>query len=437
MRAPRSRPRGLWSSPTYLAFRYPVFRRVWAAGLVSQLGDWMQIVGRSFLAYELTGKAESVGIVYFASYAPQLIFSLWGGVLADRFDRRKLLIATQVAQLVGAIVFGVMVSTGAADIVTISALSFFLGIAFMLAIPAQQALTPAVVPREGLTSAISLGTATNSIARVIGPLLASLLIGAFGLEWVFWLNAVTFLAVIGAWVVTPVPRHAPMAETRSLDAMRTAIRYVRDTPSVKVVIGSTAFLMLVGIVYQPLAVVYATEVLADGSSSLGQSYYGWLQAGIGLGAALGILAFAGIGRRRPAATFAGTALAFSAALAVLGLVQQVVVAFVVIFVVGAFHFANIAVALNVVQHEVPDALRGRVMAIQMTGLVGVVPITALLGGLAADAWGIGPTMTAAGLICFVFSLFLLRWVYAITAHDYPQEAPETQVAIATLIEEEA
>ncbi len=430
MRAP-------WSSPTFTAFRYPVFRRVWAAGLVSQLGDWMQIVGRAFLAYQLTGRAESVGIVYFASYAPQLMFSLWGGVLADRFDRRRLLIGTQIAQLLGAIVFGVMVSTGVADIVNIAVLSFFLGIAFMLAIPAQQALTPAVVPRAGLTSAISLGTATNSIARVIGPLLASLLIGGFGVEWVFWLNALSFLAVIGAWAVTKLPAQPPIAEQASIEAMRVAIRYVRDTPSVKVVIGSSAFLMVVGIVYQPLAVVYATKVLAGGSSALGRSYYGWLQAGIGLGAAVGIIAFAGVGRRRPGATFASTAIAFSALLAVLGLVHQIVAAVCVIFLVGAFHFANIAIALNVVQHEVPDALRGRVMSIQMTGLVGVVPITALVGGLAADAWGIGPTMTGAGVICFAFSLLILRWVRSIQMHEFAGEAPETRLAIATLIEEEA
>jgi MFS family permease len=423
---------------SFSALRHARFRRVWAAGLVSSTGDWMQIIGRSYLAYLVTGKAESVGVVYFATYAPQLFFNLWGGVLADRFDRRRLLIATQWAAAAGSFVLGVLVTTDSADVTSIAIVSFFLGVAQMLSIPAMQALQPAVVPRSALTSAISLGTTTNSVARVIGPLVAALVIGSVGVEWVFWANAVSFFAVIVAWFATPVDRQEPMAESRSMEAIRTAVRYVRTTPSVAVPIGASAFLMTIGVVYQPLAVVYATKVLAHGVKSTGSDYYGWYQAAIGVGAAIGILASASVARRRPGATFVVTAIAFSSTLAALGLVTSLGPALAVVLLVGAFHFANMALALNVVQHEVPDAMRGRVMAIHMTGLVGVVPITALAGGWLADAVGIGATFVGAGVLCGAFSLLLLRWQRHIRLVEAePERDDGVTTALGVLVEDEA
>ncbi len=422
------------------AFSYPRFRRVWAAGMVSQLGDWMQIVGRAFLAFQLTGKAESVGIVYFATYAPQLIFSLYGGVLADRFDRRRMLIVTQIAQAVGAVVLGLLAASGHATVAGIAALSFLLGIGFMLSIPAMQALQPTVVPRSVLSSAISLGTATNSITRVFGPLLAALVISAGGVEWVFWVTAVSFLAVIIAWWLTPVAPHEAMEEESNLEAMGAALRFVRRTPAVGVPIVATGFLMAVGIVYQPLAVVYATDVLAHGVQSVGRDYFGWLQAGVGAGAAVGIIALAGVGRRRPAATFVSTAIAFSIALALLGRMATFGPALTIIVAVGGFHFANMALALTLVQHEVADSMRGRVMSIHMTALIGFIPFTALFGGLVVDRIGIRSTFTGAGLVCLAFSLLLVRWGRHIRLSDEPageRERVRTAVAVGTLIEEEA
>jgi MFS family permease len=317
-------------------------------------------------------------------------------------------------------------------------LSFAIGTFAMLNIPAGQALLPNVVPREALTSAISLGTATSSFARVLGPLFAAGVVGAFGLEWVFWLNALSFLAVITAWLMTPVPRQPPIEDERNLDAARRAWRYVRTTPAVAVPIGATSFLMVVGVVYQPLAVVFATEVLAHGAAGLGREYFGWLQAVGGFGAAMGILGLAGIGRRHPSPTFAATAVAYSVSLAVLGLTRSVIPALVVMALVSTFHFANLALSINLVQHEVPEQMRGRVMSIQMTGLIGTVPITALLGALIADAVGVTTTLTGAGLICLAFSLIVTtRWRRSIRVTPVEPESPETTAAVGTLIEEEA
>jgi len=421
---------------TFQALREAQFRRVWAAGLVSSTGDWMQIVGRSYLAFSLTGRAESVGIVYFAAYAPQLVFSLWGGVLADRFDRRRLLLGTQVIAAAGAVGFGLLTTTGSATVANVAVASFVLGIAQMLSIPAMQALMPSVVPRDALSSAISLSTATNSLARVVGPLLAALVIGGIGIEWVFWANAVSFVAVIVAWLVTRVPRPPAMAESRSLAAIGAALWYVRSTPTVAVPIVASTFLMAVGVVYQPLAVVFTTDVLAHGSRSLGSDYYGWYQAAIGVGAAVGILASAGPGRRHPARTFLMTAIGYSVAVTVLGLTSSLGPALAVVCVVGALHFANVTLGLNLVQHEVPEEMRGRVMAIHMIGLVGVVPITALVGGLVADAIGIRQTFVVGGLACLAFSLLLVRWRRFLRVAEVEPETPETVSEIGVVVNED-
>jgi MFS family permease len=422
--------------PLLEPFRYRAWVRVWMAGLVSQLGDWMQIYARAALAFRLTDRPSSVGWIYFASYLPQLLMSLWGGVLADRFDRKRLVVGCQCAQLIGAIVMGLLVATDSATLFNIAVLSFFIGIALTLNVPAGQALGPAVVSREALSSAISFWTATGALCRTLGPVLAAALIGPIGIEWVFWLNAFSFAAVIFAWSTTRVPRQPRLtSETRNVRAMRDAVRYVRTHPRVWVPIVSSAFLASVGIVYQPLIIPYATDVLSNGARSVGESRGGWLQGAIGLGAAVGILALASLGRRKPAFTLLSSAVGFSAMLVLLGRMTALPAAMVVCFLLGAMQFANMTLAINLVQHDVPEVMRGRVMAIHMTGLVGLVPIASLAGGAIADHVGIGPLLSGAGACCLVFSLYALRWHHHVDPRVEPESA-ETIAAVGAVLEEE-
>ena len=422
--------------PLLEPFRYRPWVRVWAASLVSQMGDWMQIFARAALAYRLTGKPSSVGFIYFASYLPQLLISLWGGVLADRFNRRRLVIGCQSAQLVGAVVMGVLAATDTATLANIALLSFFIGIVFTLNIPAAQALGPALVPKEVLAGAISFWTATGALCRVMGPIVAAALIASIGLEWVFWLNALTFTVVIAAWATARMPRQPRLTnEVRNWQALKDAARYVKYTPRVWVPIAVSAFLASVGIVYQPLIIPYATTVLSGGAESLGESRAGWLQGAVGLGASVGILALASLGRRRPGFTLVGTAIAFSCTLFALGRADMFGAALVVGFAMGATQFANMTLAINLVQHDVPEVMRGRVMSIQMTGLIGFVPIASLAGGALADQFGIPAVLSGAGACCLVFSLWALRWMKHVDATLEPS-SPETVAAIGAVLEEE-
>ena len=424
-------------APSVLApFRVAPWRRVWAAGFVSQLGDWMQIFARAALAYELTGNPSSVGVIYFASYLPQLLFSLYGGVLADRFDRRRLLLACQVAQLACAVALGALVATDSATLLGVSVLSFLNGIAFMLNIPAGQALVPSVVPRPLLPEAITIATASNSVTRVLGPVLAALLAGRVGYEWIFWVNAASFLAVVAAWLLTRVPDHPRPAERGSLDAIRAAVRYVRGDAAVWVPVAVSTFIASVGIVYQPQIIPFATEVLSGGDTALGTDRAGWLQAAIGTGAAVGILGLAGTGRRRPGAMLTGSALVFSAALVGLGTVASFGAALVLCFVMGASQFANMTLAISLVQHRVPEVMRGRVMAIHMAGLIGFVPLVSLASGVLADAVGIPAVLVGAGACCGAFSAHALRWRDAVQPIGAAPEYPETIAAVGTVLEEE-
>src|SRR5262249_30205504 len=156
------------------------FRRLWGASLVSAVGDWMQITGRAALVYQITGRTDALGLIYFLSYAPFIPCTMWGGVLADRLDRKKLLLIGQVGQLLGAVIICLLAATGTASVLSIGVVSLVAGVVGTLTYPSAQALVPSLVPREGLVSAVSLLGATNSIARVLGPVAAAGIIEVWG-----------------------------------------------------------------------------------------------------------------------------------------------------------------------------------------------------------------------------------------------------------------
>ncbi len=368
----------------------------------------MFITARAFLVFEITGSAAALGGIYFASYSPQLLLSLFGGMLADRYDRRRLVLGSTATQALGALAIGALAAMGSASFANLALLSFLMGVGDVLAAPAQQALLPSLVPREQLHSAVALGTATSSMTRVAGPLAAGVLIPVIGAAWVCWINAASFLGVIVVWWVIRLPRQPEVAEAGHLEAIAAGLRFARTTPVIAVPVVAIAFLSTVGLVYQPLAVAYATDVLAGGDGELGATRFGALQAALGLGAAVGILGLAGLGHRHPRATFVSTALGFSAALVGLGLTTSYPLALASAFAIGALHFANATIALNLVQHAAPEALRGRLVSIQHLAWIGSVPLAGLVGGGIAESVGTQSTFVICGSLCVAFSLALAR-----------------------------
>ena len=390
------------------ALRHRLFRRVWLAGLVSSTGDWMQILGRGYLVYRLTGSPADLGLVYFASYIPQLVVTPFGGVFADRHDRRRTLLYGQLAQTLLAALLGALAATGRETVLTIALISLAAGTVQTLTMPASMSLTPSLVPREALPSAISLGMTSNNATRFVGPLVAGLLIKGPGVEWVFYVNSVTFLAVLGVWLVTHVAARVVPVQASTWASLAEGWRYVRATPSLRVPITLVAVLSGIGLAYQLLAVAYTTDVLAGGDAELGGRYYGDLQAAVGLGGILGITALGRLSRRRPAALLNATAVGFSLSITALGRVRSAPLALALCVVVGALHFANSNLVLTLVQHGAPEALRGRVMSILLVAWIGLFPVTSLVIGWIAARVGVPATISGSGVICLVASLAAVR-----------------------------
>ncbi|MGB2757449.1 MAG: MFS transporter [Acidimicrobiia bacterium] len=409
------------------------YRRLWMANTVSGLGDWMQIFGRSALALRAGGgDPRAVGMVVFATYLPQVFGSMYGGALADRFDRRRLVMMTTAVQCVAAGAIGIGATTGHVTVAFLAVMSLLLGTAFTLFLPASQALLPSLVRKELIPSAVELGIFSNSLTRVVGPLIAGTLAATFGLEFVFYANAVSFLAVIGVWLTTRVEAHVPpTVRGKVVDAFR----HIRSRPVLWVPMAISAVLSSVGVLYQPLSIVFASEVLMPGSQSRAETANSWLQAAIGIGAAIGISVLARWGRPRPRQTLLATGIAGSILLIAASFTAVTWLSALAFGAVGAALFANMTLAIALVQRHAPNEMRGRIMGIHMMGILGLIPVTAMAGSSLARAFGIQKVIAGTGFICFAFLLLATR--FPIFDGDLAHDAtPEEQIATGTVLAEE-
>jgi MFS family permease len=407
-------------APVLRALRVPAFRRIWTAVLVSNLGTWLQITGRAFLVYAITGSTSALGTIYLVSYGPQLFLAPYGGAIADRYDRRRtVLVGTWL--LVGcSVATGLLASTGTATLLTLSAVSLVNGVVQTLTQTASMALLPSLVEREDLSSAVSLQAVTSSATRVVGPLVAGALIGYVGAEWLFYLNALSLLPVLLAWWRTRVPAVTAAAAGRG--AVLEGLRFTRRTPELAVPLSLLAVISAVGLVYQSLGVAYTTAVLADGDTKLGGTYFGLLQGAIGVGSVVAVLALTGLGERRPSGVLLGSAGAFSLGLVALGLAGSLPAALAVAVIMGGCGFAHSNLTLALAQHHAPEELRGRVMALSLVAFVGIFPFSSYLLGWVAAAAGTQRTFVGCGLVCLLATVAAVRWRTSIRL-PHPEPVP--------------
>lgn len=393
------------------ALRVPAFRRIWTAVLVSNLGTWLQITGRAFLVYDLTGSTSALGTIYLVSYGPQLFLAPYGGAIADRYDRRRTVLVGTWLLVACSVATGALAATGTATLLTLSAVSLVNGSVQTLTQTASMALLPSLVGREDVSSAVSLQAVTSSATRVVGPLLAGALIGYVGPEWLFYLNALSLLPVLLAWSRTRVP--PTVAGPPGRGSVLEGLRFTRRTPELAVPLALLAVLSAVGLVYQSLGVAYTTSVLADGDTTLGGTYFGLLQGAIGAGSLVAILALTSLGERRPSGVLLGTAGAFSIGLVALGLAGSLTTALAVAVVMGGCGFAHSNLTLALAQHHAPEELRGRVMALSLVAFIGIFPFSSYLLGWVASAVGTQQTFVGCGLVCLAATAVAVRWRTAI------------------------
>ena len=376
--------RPAWGGQSMAALRQATFRRVYTGAFFSNIGTWMQNVVLGALAYDLTGSSSFVGVVLFAQLGPMLFFSIVGGMLADTFDRRKLLIIVSATQAVLALVLAGVVRVDDPSRGAIVGVVFLIGLGQSVFGPTYSALLPDLVGPGNLAGAISLNSTQMNGSRVIGPAIGGMIFAHWGADVVFTLNAVTFLFVIGALASVQLPSPEPDDGTESrLQRIALGFRIARH----RFPVGRSLAIMIL-FSFLSLPFIGQMPVLADRNLGIDASStaYGWLYACFGFGAMLGALSVG--------TTFANTPkedvtrwglVAFAVSLGVFAWLRAPAPAFVVIVVVGFFYFATVTALSTVLQMHLAGNERGRVMALWMMAFGGTVPMGNLVAGPIIDA----------------------------------------------------
>jgi MFS family permease len=386
------------------ALRYPVFRRVFAGAFLSNVGTWMQNVVLGALAYDLTHSATFVGVVLFAQLGPLLLLSLVGGALADLVDRRRLLIWVTVSQIVFSLVLAAVAAPEHPNMVALVATVFAVGIGQALFNPAYSAMVPQLVDRPDMPGAIALHSAQMNGSRVIGPVIGALTFSAFGAPAVFVGNAVSYLFVVGALLSVRLPAPVPPAEDdRGLRRLLGGFAVARRDDLVRRCLVTIATFSLVS-----LAFVGQFPVLAERNLGIDErsGTYGFLYAAFGLGAVAGALSIGTVFTRQSKKRIVPAALvAYAATLTLFALLRTPAPAFPVAMVLGLTYFMFITSLSTVLQQDLADHERGRVMALWIMGFGGTVPIGNLLAGPLIEATSV-TTVLLGGAAC---SLALARY----------------------------
>jgi MFS family permease len=386
------------ASPTYRIFLGGTF--------ISNVGSWMQVTALGWLVLRLTGSAGLLGLASFAGSAPALVLTLYAGVLADSIDQRRLLLATQIGLAIFAGTLAVLVQVDAIVFWQILLLAVLSGVANALAGPAFQAIIPALVDRSALGNAIALNSAQFNLARIIGPAVAGILIGLAGEAVSFWVNALSFLAVIVALIAIRMPTEQSIERSRAglWANLGEGLGYVRhQRPLLALLVLSVAPAILV-LPYLALMPIFASEL------GIGAAGLGLLTASVGVGALAGALVVAF--RRRGGANGRTLAigLAFMAvSVAVFALSRVELVTCLALAVLGGAQVAYYTSTNTLIQLLSPGRLRGRIMSIYVLTSIGVSPLGSLLAGGVAQVAGAPATLAAGGGLTILALLGLMAW----------------------------
>lgn len=379
------------------------FALFWSGNFLSNIGTWMQNLALGWLILETTNSPFLLGLNGFLSSAPSLFFSLPGGAIADRLNRRKLMIYTQTAMMILALVLAILTSFRVIKIGEILLISFLTGLASALNNPAYQALVPDLVERDDLVNAIALNSAQFNMSRAIGPTIAGLALGSLGAAGCFFLNSVSFLALIVALLIITVPPH-PFKEGPTVwAAMLEGLSFVSKNRIMIILLSVPAILSLLGLPFVVLMPVVARDLLNVGASGLG-----YLMAGAGVGAVISALTLAAQGRAERKGRFIlSSAALFSLALILLARAHNFWWAFFLLVVLGATMVGALALTNSTLQMASPPELRGRIMSMYNLAVLGLAPLGSLQVGSVAEALGVRFALGLGGALCAVYFILLL------------------------------
>jgi MFS family permease len=369
--------------------------RLWFFGqLTSLVGTWMQSIAQNWLVYELTGSARDLGIVNFVGAIPLVPLTLYAGAIADRFSKRRIIFAMQAAMMAQAFILFALCSAGVVQVWHVIALAFLLGAAQALDTPARQAFVVELVGKEDLSNAIALNSGIFHAARMIGPAAAGVLVATVGISGAFFLNGVSFLAVLGGLFLMDASLiMRARADGKIGDDLLGGVRYISAHRAPKAIVLLVSISAMLAMPYYVLIPVFAKEILGGGAGT-----YGVLMSAVGVGAVLGSL-FSASGwavRRKGMALTAGS-LSFPLFLLAFAFSRDYALSIGLLTAVGFAFVLQNAPANSLLQSIVPDHLRGRVMAIYVSIFLGLMRIGGLLLGLLATATSATAAIAAASL----------------------------------------
>jgi len=380
---------------TLRALQYRNFQLFFSGQLVSLIGTWMQNVSQAWLVYRLTGSSVALGAIGFAGQIPIFLLSPVGGIVADRYPRRLVVIATQTSAMLLAFALAALTLTETVRIWHIFVLSAALGVVNAFDIPARQSFIVEMVGKPDLMNAIALNSSMFNASRVIGPAIAGLLVAGIGEGWCFFVNAVSYIAVIAGLLLMRVARHEKVFHAGSPIAnVVEGFRFVLQNPPVHTILALLGTVSMTGMPYIVLMPIFADRVLHGGAAALG-----WLMGCSGAGALAGALLLAsrtdlrGLGR-----WVAFSALGFGAALVSFSFSRVFWFSAMMLVIVGFNMMIENGSSNTLIQSMVPDRLRGRVMAVYSMVFMGLAPFGSLLAGAAAAKVGAPWTLRAAGAV---------------------------------------
>ena len=392
---------------TLPALRSRNFRLFIIGQLISYTGSWLQTVAQGWLVLQLSNSAFIVGLVTALGALPILLFTLYGGVLADRVNRRKTVMVLQALLAVEALALAILVVLDHVTVGWIMGLALFTGLVTAFEVPIRQAMVAELSGRDSLMNAIALQSSVFNLARVLGPAFAGVIIGVWGVAACFFLNAASFLAVIWGLYRMDLPDIA--VSTASVDvfgAFREGARYVRHERWPRALMILIASTTIFGFSFLVMLPVYARDVLNTDAAG-----YGALVSAVGVGALSGALflaAFGGTLRKRRLALI--SAVGFGMTLAATALAPNYWVAFVLLAVVGCSMVLQSISANTLLQQEAPDHLRGRIMGFYSFVVLGMAPFGALQIGWISQHFGTRIAFGLGGSVCMLAAVWVWRAV---------------------------
>jgi MFS family permease len=392
----------------FRALKHRNFQLFIAGQMISLIGTWMQTTAQQWLVYKLTGSAVLLGVFGFANQVPMLFLAWMGGYVGDRYDRHRGVIITQTCSMILALVLAALTLTHVINKWQLIFIAFLVGIVNAFDVPIRQSFFVHMVGKEDLPNAIALNSSIFNGARVVGPAIAGFTIVLVGEGWCFFLNGISFFAVIIALLMMKIePTETKRASESPVRSFVAGFRFAMSDVPIRSALLLLCVLSMFGLQYSVFLPIYASDILHGGAKTLGL-----LMSAAGVGAVLGALQFAARTQYKGLARWIGaTCTACALGLIVFSFAASFWLCAAVLFVVGFAATSQMAATNTIIQQRVPDEMRSRLMAVYATMFMGVQPIGALLAGVVAKHLGAPHTLLIFGILvlagCLVFLLRVL------------------------------